>query len=290
MTLSLVELKTLFFAHFTNEQAWIISDHLVNRCFFVGEVFYSITPTISYEITLGSTNSQNKLLNMVSKLLQESFNKLSDVEKSELTSIKKWTSVLTNAHIKTYFPQLIDRLTTKQVLDDYFDEIHFLNGVYNLKDGSFKQREIGKHFITYHTNYDYEPPTKKQMGAMRKIVQKTFHLNEDYDCICMILGSALTGRGTMDQTMLFLLGDASSGKSNILSLTEASIQQYFVQLKDDAFAEGVRTADKVFNTFNGKLYIRVAWINVSLKVLILPTNLLMSLQPIPNCCGNTMLC
>jgi hypothetical protein len=87
------------------------------------------------------------------------------------------------------------------------------------------------------------------MGAMRKIVQRTFHLNEDYDCICsMILGSALTGRGTMDQTMLFVLGEASSGKSNILSLTEASIQQYFVQLKDDSFTEGVRTAEKVFNT------------------------------------------
>jgi hypothetical protein len=129
MTISLAELKTLFFVHFTNEQADIIAKHLENMCFFVGEVFYSITPTISYEITLGSTNSQNKLLNMVSKLLQQSFSKLSDVEKTELTSIKKWTNVLTNAHIKTYFPQLIDELTTKKVLDDYFDEIHFLNGI-----------------------------------------------------------------------------------------------------------------------------------------------------------------
>ncbi len=69
---------------------------------------------------------------------------------------------------------------------DYFDEMHFLNGVYCFKEG-FKQRKIGKHFITYNTDYDYELPTKKQMGAMRKIVRKAFQPVEVYDCICMIL-------------------------------------------------------------------------------------------------------
>jgi hypothetical protein len=99
------------------------------------------------------------------------------------------------------------------------------------------------------------------MKLQQKIVRKTFPLVEDYDCMCTILGSALTGRATLDQTMLFLLGDASSGKSNVLSLTELSIQKYFVQLKDDLFAAGTTTADKVFNTFSDALYIRLAWIN-----------------------------
>jgi hypothetical protein len=63
-----------------------------------------------------------------------------------------------------------------------------------------------------------EAPTKKQMASMRKIVRKTFSLVEDYDRMVTILGSALTGRASLDQTMLFLLGDASSGKSNVLSL------------------------------------------------------------------------
>jgi hypothetical protein len=56
------------------------------------------------------------------------------------------------------------------------------------------------------------------MASMRKIVRKTFSLVEDYDRMVTILGSALTGRASLDQTMLFLLGDASSGKSNVLSL------------------------------------------------------------------------
>jgi cobalamin biosynthesis Co2+ chelatase CbiK len=60
-------------------------------------------------------------------------------------------------------------------MDDDFDEMHFLNGVESFKNGSFKQRKIGKHVITYHTDYDYE------MGAMRKIVRKTFQLIEDYE-------------------------------------------------------------------------------------------------------------
>jgi hypothetical protein len=39
--------------------------------------------------------------------------------------------------------------------------------------------------------------------------------------VCVpFLGSALTGRATLDQTMLFLLGDASSGKSDRIIRTE----------------------------------------------------------------------
>jgi hypothetical protein len=34
-----------------------------------------------------------------------------------------------------------------------------------------------------------------------------------------------------------------------------------VQLKDDLFAAGTTTGDKVFNTFSDALYIRLAWIN-----------------------------
>jgi predicted small integral membrane protein len=47
----------------------------------------------------------------------------------------------------------------------------------------------------------------------------------------------------------------------VLSLTELSVHKYFVQLKDDLFAAGTTTADKVFNTFSDALYIRLAWIN-----------------------------
>jgi hypothetical protein len=137
---------------------------------------------------------QNKLLIIVAKLISESYNKLDEVEKTELSSIKKWSTVWSHAHIKTYYPQLVGALTKKQTLDDYFDQIHFRNGYYDLAEGKFKRRVIGEHFITSFIDSDYEAPTKKQMAAMRKIVRKTFPLAED------ILGSALTERATLDQT------------------------------------------------------------------------------------------
>ena len=86
----------------------------------------------------------------------------------------------------------------------------------NLPPIVLKRRVIGEHFITYFIDYDYEAPTKKQMASMRKTVSKTIPLVEDYDCMYTILGSALTVRATLGQTMLFFLGDASSGKSNVL--------------------------------------------------------------------------
>jgi hypothetical protein len=96
---------------------------------------------------------------------------------------------------------------------------------------------------------------------MKSVVSKIFPLSEDFVCFCKIFGSALTGRSAIDQTMLFMLGEASSGKSVVLELTALAIQKYFVQLKDNTFVMDSSTADKTFNTFYQALYIRLAWIN-----------------------------
>jgi hypothetical protein len=71
---------------------------------------------------------QNKLLLIiVSELISESYTRLTDVEKTELSNIKKWNTILSNTHIKSCYPQLVGALTRKQIMDDYFDQIHFKN-------------------------------------------------------------------------------------------------------------------------------------------------------------------
>jgi hypothetical protein len=62
---------------------------------------------------------------------------------------------------------------------------------------------------------------KTILVSMRKIVRKTFPLVEDYDFMDTILE----------------------------------------RLKDDLFAAGTTTADKVLNPFSDALYIRLVWIN-----------------------------
>jgi hypothetical protein len=67
---------------------------------------------------------------------------------------------------------LVGALTKKQTLDDYFDQIHFKNGHYDLAEGKFKRRVIGEHFITYFIDYDYEAPTKdceKNISTCRRL-------------------------------------------------------------------------------------------------------------------------
>jgi hypothetical protein len=74
-----------------------------------------------------------------------------------------------NAHIKTYYPQLVGSFTKYKTLNDYFDQIHFKNSFSGLAEGKFKRRVVGEHFITYFLDYNYEAPTKKEMAAMRVI-------------------------------------------------------------------------------------------------------------------------
>ena len=261
MYLTINEIKSLIFSNFPNEKADIIAKHLSLKCFISNKKLYTLTPTISYDVTVGTTEIENKLLNTVTKLLQQSYNKLEDLEKTEISNIKKWAAVFSNSDVKTYSPQLSQAIVKDYIMDDYYDEMHFANGVYYLAKGTFKPRKIGVHFITYHIDHDYEEPTKKAKNFVKAIVRKTFPLVEDYECIGTILGAALTGRALDDQTMLFLLGPASSGKSNILAMTELAIQKYFVQLKDNTFTANSATADKTFNTFYGHLYIRIAFVN-----------------------------
>jgi hypothetical protein len=83
----------------------------------------------------------------------------------------------------------------------------------------------------------------------------------DRECILTYFGSALSGISSKDQDTLFLLGLGSSGKSFILSLTEASISCYFKELKSDTFSLNNSKADKILNTFQNNPQIRISWIN-----------------------------
>jgi hypothetical protein len=84
---------------------------------------------------------------------------------------------------------------------------------------------------------------------------------QDLDCILEYLGSALSGISSKEQDTLFLLGLGSSGKSFILSLTEAAIGCYFKELKSDTFTLNNPKADKILNTFQSNQQVRITWIN-----------------------------
>jgi hypothetical protein len=257
--LNIKEFKTMIHSNFPNERADIIARHMKNKYFIKSGHLYCITENLSYE---ANRQYDGKLLNATSLLLQKSFKNLDDADEEDVRSIKRFSDIFNNSHIKTYLPQLIETITDEnKILDKYYDEIHFINGLFNLATGKFSKRILGTHYITQFIQYEYAKPTPASIKAVTSILRKTYPLKEDFECICKYLGAALTGRSTIDQHALFLLGQGSSGKSNIMSVTELAIECYLKQLKGDTFSIGNTKLDKILNTYIISPFIRVTWIN-----------------------------
>jgi len=162
--LDVKEFKIMIHSNFPNEKADIIAKYMKHKYFIKSEEIYCISDHISYN--RGSKNYTNKLLNATSKLLQKSFKSLDDVDQGDVSSNKKFANIFNNINIKTYLPQLTESITDDSIeLDNYLDEIHFVNGVYDLKSENFSKREIGKHYITNYIKYAYAETTAASRNA-----------------------------------------------------------------------------------------------------------------------------
>ena len=72
-----------------------------------------------------------------------------------------------------------------------------------------------------------------------------------------VFGSALTGDTTIEQTILFLIGNGSAGKSFILTLIKKLFTIYFKELSSDTFTKGNNKIDKILCSFNNNSIIKI---------------------------------
>ena len=72
-----------------------------------------------------------------------------------------------------------------------------------------------------------------------------------------ILGSALTGESTEDTTCLILIGKGAAWKSTLLDLCQIALEIYAFEVKNDLFAQKSTDYNKVLNSFEKQLYIRI---------------------------------
>jgi hypothetical protein len=79
--------------------------------------------------------------------------------------------------------------------------------------------------------------------------------------LLQMLGIELTGRSAIDQTMLFLIGMAESGKSTILKMLVLYIEKYFFTLNRETFSKGYSKLDKVLNFYVDRAYVRISFMN-----------------------------
>ena len=136
-----------------------------------------------------------------------------------------------------------------------------MNGYLDMKTNEFKQRVLGSHFVVDAINREYKKSKKSHREELKTKLKLIYPINEDFKTILYILGSAMTGKATKLQKILFLLGKGSAGKSSIMQITKCAVECYFDELGSDAFSMSNKNKDKTFSTFYNRPFVRIIWIN-----------------------------
>ena len=258
--LTLEGIKKLIVSPYPNEKADIVNTSIEKYCLISNKMLYILQNNITYRIV----ESDNFIMNMASLLIELSFKALNEKDKKiiELEHSKDYRKIFKNNEIYTYFMQLKFRLQKDNIIfDNTPNEIHFNNGVYDLALGKLVNRNIKIHFITHYIKRNYITSTKNEQKTVLKSISKIYNNNEDLKCVTFILESALSGKTTKDQEIIFLLGKGNSGKSTTLKITLLSLQCYAKELQSNTFSCGNTKVDKIMNTYANSPQIRISWVN-----------------------------
>jgi phage/plasmid-associated DNA primase len=243
-----------------NDRADIITNNLINYVFYLHGTLYKFNSkyVVYKKIEI---DEDDELLTIVTKFISVSKKNLINQDNQELYD-PKFKSFGENVNINKMLPQIRTGLKKEEnIFTPDFYQIHYRNGFINLKTLKFENRIIGKHFVRAYINRDYKPSSKEQQETILNRIKKIYPVKEDLESILYILGSAMTGKATKEQKILFLLGLGESGKSTILLLTQKAIDCYFQQLEEDAFSNSNSNKDKTFSTFSDTPHVRIIWTN-----------------------------
>jgi hypothetical protein len=257
--MDITDLKKMIRSVSPDQSAAIVKKHLLDKIIFYKDDCYLLNEdTMIYTIV---KNQEGNILSLISKLILESFENLSETHQEDIKEINKYNKIFGNTYTKTYLPQLITQLTNDNIkFDFYFKEIHFKNGYMNLETKKFEKRIFGKHYITRCISYEYHESKLEKRDELYKEISKIYPNKNVMKTILLTLGSAITGLAVRDSYLLFLIGISSAGKSTILELAKYTTEIYVKQIKPDTFIEGKNT-DKIVNTYERSPYIRITWLN-----------------------------
>jgi len=262
--LNYVEIEQLITTPSPTVRATLISTKLLNYILINSGMYYKYDPLNVLYLRLDEYNEE-KLLTTISEFIYKSFTSLKQEDKAKLeTNYKnRYDKIFENISIKKNLPQIKTYLTNDKVdfFDPHLNEIHFRNGYYDFHDNTFKQRIKNKHFINVNINRDFHEPEEKDKLNVMEIIKLIYSNEDDRNYLLMTLGIAITGQACDDQTMLFLLGLGSSGKSTIMELTKLSVEDYVYTLPKTTFSKGNKDISKILNIYLQRPYIRISHIN-----------------------------
>ena len=260
--LSYEDFTEFFRTPFPNDQADLLAKGLKHHIIFQNNAMYLLQENISYQ----KTNDFSTFYDFVTRYLRDSKNNLAFEDQVKLSqdifgkhSKLKEANFYSNVFVKSIYDQLKTKLTNKDIKFDYYKrQIHFNNGYYDMNKNTFSPRQRDTHYVTEYIQRDYKPSTPAQQNKIKAMLFKTYPV-DDFKCIATILGSALTGECTKDQTLLFLLGQGSSGKSVVLLMTQKTVPTYFKEFPSNTFTKNNPNVNKILNSV--KPYTLLAWVN-----------------------------
>lgn len=234
------------------EKANKIYELLKKRCVVCDGTLYNLTD--DKNIIFEPFNKiDDKLGVIVTFVLDNLYNKyFSETDKKMSNEIKGFNKIFKNSDIKEYIPQLIELLTVKKlVVNDFKNEIHFMNGYIDLKTHEFKKRELnyekGISTLTINRNYT-KSDEKTQKEIMKNIIYKVLQNKEDVDRFLLHLGCGIMKDGAKHQKCNFLMGVGSNGKSMFINLIEKTMDVYYKELTSSAFTGSESTVNKNINS------------------------------------------
>lgn len=266
-------IKTLLESDGEHKKAQLIADNLNRKIFMrkVNDVLYLKDEERNYyRQIINEKDINDEILNEVTLLLEKSKDNLECKQKDDLKLMfkEKFTNLSKNTTVSKIMPQIRRYITIDEDnefiknLDNTKGEIHFYNGYIDMKTKEFKKRDINKKPVTFVIQRNYKPSTTKQRKFLhQKLFGPIFPNKDDLKIILLILGSAMTGNSSIDQSSLFWLGDGSNGKSFVMELLKVSFGDYVFEFINSTFESGNKDKNKVLNSFLIHKYIRLAWVN-----------------------------
>lgn len=258
------EIKKLLTNDSPNERADVICNKLKKYVFTRDEKIYKYDIDMVVYKSYPLKKNNHMILSIVTSFLSKSKKNLTKEQKKilKIENKEKFKKLSENSTVNRMLPQILITLIDDELkFEGDFYEIHYKNGYINLKTLNFEKRIPNKHFVTNYIKRVYKPSTQAQRNEFIRRIKKIYPKQEDMVAIFFILGSALTGKATKEQKILFLLGGGGNGKSAILKILQTAIEGYLETLEEDAFSISNKNADKTFSTFHERPHIRIVWNN-----------------------------
>lgn len=264
------QFETLLTSIYPDEKGQLVGNILSNYILIV----LTDTEKSLYEFNLKSITytkqiyDADRILTYITNFLSQSFENLKVKDKNYYDTLiqkypKQYQSAFKNSSVNTYLPQIKCYIVIKEnkFNEPHNDEIHFKNGYFNFKTNQFLPRVIKKHYITHFINRNFNETSNDKKAEVFKDIKKIYTKQDDLDYLLQTFAIALTGNSGNIQTILFLLGLGSSGKSTILDLLKLCCEKYVYSLPTELFSIGYSGKDKVLNSFLKNPHIRISHIN-----------------------------